>query len=266
MSTTKTGTLWTAILGLALLAGACSPIPVPSTPTAAVPPATSGSSFAYEGVSLALDAALASGASGQVVPEKPAGADSPWYDVNPQYVRLALEGYPVAKSANTPLIAVYPVQDYRRLSQQAGKVLDDLAQYLAEKPADGREVPALPLRNDKQSFRSNVKFLSFQNGSGVRFLAFYAQGPVPVNNRELFYAFQGLTADGNSIVTAVLPVNAPDLPADASALSPAEIEQLFQDPQYLQNLSAKLGAQADGNFTPDLSKLDALIASLKIGK
>ena len=63
----------------------------------------------------------------------------------------------------------------------------------------------LPLMNAVQQMHTRVEYVQFKGGEGVSYLAQYAQGPVPVNNGELFYTFQGLTDDGEFYVSAILP-------------------------------------------------------------
>jgi hypothetical protein len=231
-------------------------------PAASTTPAQSGLSFTYQGVSFITDPSLATSARGQVVPAKNAAAEAPYWEVHPEYTSILLEGYPVAGSTESPLITVYPVEEFRSMSEPARKTLDDLAQFLNEKPADSLQIPALPVRNSVQSLRSNVKFLDFQNGHGVRFLAFYTQGLVQVNNAEIFYTFQGLTNDGRYVVSVIMPVNHPNLPATAQSQTAAGTTNSAQ--QYYADLSAKLSAQPDDSFTPDLAKLDVIIQSLNI--
>ena len=59
------------------------------------------------------------------------------------------------------------------------------------------------------------KLQPFVSGIGVRFLTEYAQYFVPVNNHDLFYTYQGLTNDGQYWISVILPINHPDLPANA---------------------------------------------------
>ena len=63
---------------------------------------------------------------------------------------------------------------------------------------------------------SNIDTIPFQNGSGVRFLTEYAQYFAYVNNTDLFYHYQGLTADGQYYVIVILPLTAPVLPPDSN--------------------------------------------------
>lgn len=232
----------------------------------AIPTAEGG--FNFEGVSLTLDSAIASGAQGEVVPENPGSAEGPYWETVPQYTRITLEGYPLEGTFFEPVIAVYPVEDFRRISPPAAGVLDSLQTLLQEQPAEAPDqLPLLPIFNAGQVFHSNVEYLDFQNGRGVRFLTLLAQYPAPVNNNELFYAFQGLTSDGRYAVSMILPVNHPSLPASADALSTADLEAIAQDYNtYRNETSAALEAQPPDSFTPGLEQLDALVASLQIEK
>jgi hypothetical protein len=241
-----------------------TPPDTPNPPTAE-PIQPTGDSVSYEGVSFTLDPSVASGASGQVVPENPSSADGPYWDVNPQYVKISLNGYPLTGTFWSPVIAVYPVADYRRLSPPADQMIDELEAFLAEKPEQTDQIPFLRVVNAGQVFHSNVQYLDFQNGNGVRFLTLYAQYPAPVNNHDLFYTFQGLTADGNYVISIILPANHPSLLASADELSSDEFDAIVKDyDNYRAEIAATLSAQPASSFTPDLAKLDALVTSLAI--
>ncbi|MDX1436583.1 MAG: hypothetical protein R3335_07230, partial [Anaerolineales bacterium] len=225
---------WAVVLPLGLLwmasAASCSQVVPgskgePPSPTELIgPPITS-----IDGVSFSLDPAVAAGAQGQVVPENPGSQDGPYWEVHPQYVSISLDGYPLSGTQMNPGIYIYPIEDYGRLSPQAGGILDSLKDFLVQKPSDADQIPFLPIFNAGQVFHSNVDWLDFQNGSGVRFLTIYAQYPAPVNNQDLFYTFQGLTSDGRHSVSVILPVNHPALPADLAAVSESEMEAILHD-------------------------------------
>jgi hypothetical protein len=224
---------------------------------------SAGERFVFKNASFILDPAVSTSASGQLLPET-SSPDGPYWETHPEYVSISLDGYPLSQTALQPVIGVYPVADYRRLSDQAGKVLDNLGDVLSRKPADERQMPLLPLINAGQVFHSNVQYLDFQNGSGVRYLAVLAQYPAPVNNEDLFYTYQGLTSDGSHFVSVILPVSQASLPMSANALAVSELEAIAKDPAYYGNMAARLNALPDGEFTPDLVKLDGLVASLAI--
>ncbi|HZW04578.1 MAG TPA: helix-turn-helix transcriptional regulator [Anaerolineaceae bacterium] len=222
--------------------------------------------YSFEGVSLAVDPVVASGLTGQVIPENPGSPDGPGWEIRPQYVQLSPDGYPLEGTFHAPVISVFPTGDYRRLAPLAGEQVDELAALLAEKPAAPDQIPFLPLINAGQVFRSNVEYLEFQNGSGVRYLTLLGQYPAPANNHELFYTFQGLTADGRQMISMVLPVNHPSLRENADAFSQSEMEAIWADPDYYPNITASLSAEPAGSFTPDLAALDALVESLEIDR
>lgn len=234
-------------------------------PATAEPIQLAGKGISYEGVSFTLDPSVASGASGQVIPENPGSADGPYWDVNPQYVKISLNGYPLTGTFWSPVIAVYPVSEYRQVSPPADQMIDELQVFLNQKPAQADQIPFLRIVNAGQVFHSNMQYLDFQNGSGVRFLTLYAQYPAPVNNHDLFYTFQGLTSDGNYMVSIILPINHPSLLANADELSSDEFDAIVKDyDNYRAEIAATLSTQPTSSFTPDLPKLDALVTSLSI--
>jgi len=74
-----------------------------------------------------------------------------------------------------------------------------------------------------------------------------------------------LTDDGRYAVSIFLPANHPTLPVDPNALTPEEVDVMVQDyGKYQVDIANSLSAQPVGSFTPNLEKLDALVASLKV--
>ena len=261
---------------LLLFLSACSPFViagssgVPPTPDIELLLATQGlvetpGQIDFEGVSFVLDPEVAANPIGSTIPENPGSPDGPYWEVHPQYISISLYGYPVQGSLFKPVISVYPVDDYRKLSSRAGETLDRLQDFLTQKPADVHQVPSLPVMNHGQIFHTNLKHLDFQNGVGVRFLAVYSQAVDPITNQDLVYVFQGLTDDGRYAVSIFLPANHPTLPVDPNALTPEEVEVMVQDyGKYQVDTANSLSAQPANSFTPNLEKLDALVASLKV--
>ncbi|HET6845756.1 MAG TPA: hypothetical protein VFH29_02920, partial [Anaerolineales bacterium] len=102
----------------------------------------------------------------------------------------------------------------------------------------------------------------------------YAQYAAPISNNDLFYHFQGLTADGKKYVVAILPVTAPMLQADSarSSVPPtggiAFPDMGSPDPaiyeSYYTAVSSLLNTTPADEFTPSLTDLDALIGSLSL--
>lgn len=221
----------------------------------------------FDGISFSVAPWVATGAQGESVPENPGSPDGPYWEKMPAYDLVSLEDYPVTQSVSEPQIAVYPVQAYRQISPEASQILDSLQTLLAEKPIDPRQVPSLPVINAGQIFLSNVKYLDFQNGSGVRFLAVYGQALNPVTNDALVYGFQGLSSDGRYAVSIFLPVNHASLLDNTHSLSQADIYAMLDDyGKYTANIAADLMAQPADSFNPDLDALDRLVTSLNVEK
>jgi hypothetical protein len=144
----------------------------------------------------------------------------------------------------------------------------NLAAYAVISPEAGAVQPGLatlPPSNAVQNFRAHVEMITFAEGSGVRYLTQLSQGPVPLSNQELFYTFQGLTADGATYVAAYFPVTLPDLP-DSPQMSDEAFGKLMEDwSGYLAQTLALLDGQPASAYTPDLAALDGLISSLSVG-
>ena len=176
-----------------------------------------------------------------------------------------LEQYPLQGTLHEAHIAVYPAAAYREMNEEAAEEMAALETLLAGRTQQFDDVlPFLPLANARQLFHGQERYLSFEGGEGIRYLAFYAQDAFPVNNVGLFYTFQGMTGDGAYYVSASFPVSTATLPDNVS----------FDDFDY-ETLSADYGAHAaevaallnplDGDdFNPDLALLDALLQSLDL--
>jgi hypothetical protein len=199
----------------------------------------------------------------QVVEAVPSGADRPRWEAMPQYTLLTLQGYPTPDHLLKTQIFVYPVEGLS-VNETAGGVVGSLQALLQSQDA-GDSMPYLPLYNAGQVMHAQVAFLDFKNGKGVRYLTQFDQAPLPINNYELHYTFQGLTSDGAYYVAAVLPVNLPELPADGSVDLNNPPQNFVEDfPTYLSDTVDMLDGQPASAFTPDLGLLDAMIGSLEI--
>lgn len=235
--------------------------PAPTLPPAATqtpvqptqPPASDSGDFTLD---------LTGVANGQAV--ETVGAveslgDKFWTQVMPQHRRMTLQGYPDNSHYMQPQIFVYPAADLGKFSQVAGQAATDLQKLLKDKK-QGEDLPFLPLINAAQVMHTQVEYLDFKNGKGVRYLTFYSQGILMITNADLFYTFQGLTSDGKYYVAAVLPVSHAELPAkeQISTVTGAE----YRD--YIAKTTEWLGQQAASSFTPDLAKLDAMVKSIEV--
>jgi hypothetical protein len=244
-----------------------SPAPTTLPPTAAPAPTATPSSqgsAAYNQVSFNYDLSLASTVTATTVPSQNAGSDGPYWATYPAYTELNFVGYSSINTYHKPRIEVYPVTDYEQLNPGAKDVIENLKQLLADKPATVDQLPLLPLFNAAQVFHAQLQYIQFQDGQGVRFITQYDQAPLPINNLELFYTFQGLTNDGQYYVAAILPITSSVLPNTDQVTSEQEQTPLADFPAYLKQTTQQLDSLKPSDFSPDLSLLDQVIQSLQV--
>lgn len=223
-------------------------------------------------LTLEIPSGVASGASGSDIPPM-TNEDAPYWEKTPGHLQVSLKDYYVLQGKfHEPQIYVYPAVDYAVLVPGAFESMHRLRNVMsAVVPMTPDQLPIIPFFNATQVFASNIQTISFQNGSGIRFLAEYAQYFVPVNNYELVYHFQGFSDDGNYYIIAILPITVPVLAetSDVGAIVPAggiafpDINAPVVDVQtYYASITDLLNATAPDAFTPTLALLDALIQSM----
>jgi hypothetical protein len=278
---------WSSVAAFLLLGIACSfvsgpgeiPSPSPTVPSvgptqpaeatqpsqATEPGSPTGVEVTCANVHFWLDPSLASGVTCETIPAVPETGDvSPW-EVGPEHVRITFEDYVLPQTFHVPRIYVYPVAEYESLQAQAAQLIAELEAFLASPPQTFDEtIPFLPPFNAAQFFRTQVRYVSFQDGTGVRFLTLYGQALRVINNYELFYTFQGLTQDGAFYAAAVLPVSHPSLPEDGE-IPPDQLDTFAETFEaYLETSEQSLEVEVPASFTPDLALLDAMIQSLEV--
>ena len=241
------------------LTAAPTDIPVPAETEA--PSTGPDISVSYLGTSFTIPSGLANGTQNYMVPQ----AND--YSVWPAHTSFILQGYPLQGKAFEPQILIYPVKEFEQLSEDAGTVITNLQNVLSQSSVSADPLPFLPNEHAQQVFHAQEKFLSFKNGTGIRYITQYDQAPLPINNTELFYTFQGLTADGEFYVSVIMPVNLPYLPADnrIDTTTPADGVPFEWDmakfPDYLIVITDRL-KRTDNAFDPALEVLDNLVGSL----
>ena len=217
---------------------------------------------------------VAGGIHGNQIP-RAEGADVPAWGRTPGHIEMQLESYILQGRFHEPMIYVYPALEYAQILPAAFESIHRLDNILYPPggPNLNNPLPAIPFFNDLQSFASNVKVISFQNGQGVRFVTQYAQYSAPVNNHDLFYQFQGVTRDGAYYIVAILPIRNPMLAETSDAGAPLPIGGVpysyLVDPNadmqlYYRSVTEILNATPQEAFTPALNQLDSLIQSMQI--
>jgi hypothetical protein len=185
----------------------------------------------------------------------------------PPYLEITLAGYAAQNTNFEPQILVYPVWLLRENPTQIVQTLKDL---LRDHPPSLRgSLPLLPPVPAGQLLHAQVRYLTFEGGSGVRLLTQFAQDASPIHNEGLLYIFQGLTSDDAYYISAFLPVSASFLPDQAD--DPEDLPfPAYNSPNfdaeytsYQQAIKARLEAASPEEFLPSLSALDQLIESFQ---
>lgn len=245
---------------LVLIFSGCGKAPVASaTPT--IQP-----ELIHNSLSFSLDPALGTDYESMIIAES-TGADKAYFDIYPEYTELTIKNYPLSGAAQEPRIYLFPIGRFCELLPDLlpGR-LADLQALIAGGDATSDELPLLPVINSSQMFVSQVKLITFQNGTGIRYITQYAQGIVPINNQEMFYTFQGLTSDGEHWVAVILPISNSLLPADGMNPPNGQSMEDFANNYrtYLTETATQLNAQSPDSFTPTIAGVDALVNSIVI--
>lgn len=223
-----------------------------------------------QGISLNLGG-VARQADGRTAPRALPTRD--WIDMSgtPEHLQVLFDGDapPEAFSPRQRQVLVLPIEDYRGIFRGTDAALFDqtvqrLRDVLAARPAtlDG-ELALLPASDQSQAFHAQTRYIDFAGGSGVRYLTYLTQEIEPFNSTKLTYVFQGLTNDGQNLVTAYFPISATLLAPDAGAVDKAERDRFKQD--YVAYTAQTVAALEGGGYetTPSLAALDALMGSLQ---
>ncbi|MBK7452998.1 MAG: hypothetical protein IPJ46_04545 [Anaerolineales bacterium] len=241
---------------------------------------TSGIDISDMGTSFIYPFGLANGTQDEVVPQS--SSDAIWK--SPAHAQFTLQGYSLQNTTYQPQISIYPADQYAQMGDQPKLIIERLQtilqmqtffpqpvpdMFVTIRPQE--ELPFLPILDAGQVFHAQENFLSFQNGSGIRYVTQLSQAHFPlINNRDAFYTFQGLTGDGKYYVSVIMPINLPYLAGSdgVDPDNPTDVQSPDTYPAYLSSMVDRLN-QAEGEanpYAPSLSSLDALVRSLLAGR
>ena len=201
--------------------------------------------------------ALGSRLRGEVVPLALGDPDTPpFMDGEPEHLRFAFDNDRLAGQVDPRerQILIYPVVSYTGLffgveRMEFEKRVRTLADRIkVRSPSVTGSIPLFPATDTPQLFHSQIRYLEFAGGAGIRFVGSNARGLDSRTGDSLYYAFQGLTRDGKYLVCLYYPAAARTIPPVAQLSEAARI----------------LDSHSDSDFTPDLAKLDSLVRSMRI--
>lgn len=214
----------------------------------------------FDGVSFRYDHDLADTINPEKDPGLVDGANEFWNI--PPHLKFTFINWALADAFHDAAIRVYPVADFRAVNPAVSEYLDKLQTVLEAQPADHEDIRVGDLFNAAQFIRSQVDYLEFQNGRGVRFLSQYGQAAWPIGWPHLFYTFQGLTDDGAFYISVILPVHHLSLPYPDDVV----MDDAFYDNfvNYRTEMQTQLNGEDPALFEPSLLVLDELVETLLV--
>lgn len=220
-----------------------------------------GNSVDTENVSFLIPNGIANDATSITTTEVEYPYINPSNGDMPQHIKLTLNLYALSGTQFEPHIIIFHSSEYSKYSEMTAGIINTMqtSQYM-----DSQTLP----ENLGSEFTAQIHAVNFKNGHGVRYLTQVFTNFLPVNNKDLFYYYQGMTDDGQYYVQAILPINAPFLSADDNPNSPLPTDGILFNmddfSSYLSATAQKLNTTDTFSFTPYLDHLDAMMESLVV--
>ena len=242
--------------------------PTPTLSPSAVVVSTPGEdslSVAFEDVQFAVDNDLASSVTASIVEAVQPADDVPYFGVHPAYTEFQFTDYAEPRQGVTPSISIYPLAEFEALVPdeipQAAQALQSWIENCPETPAN--PLPHLAPVNAPQVFAANLLCLDFENGQGLRYLTAFRQDVSPFTQQDILYIYQGISTDRQFYISVIAPVKTDSLPEtiDASEINDAFVANYTT---YIGETVDSLTELDSSAFTPDLSLLDDMVASITI--
>lgn len=201
-------------------------------------------------------------------------AQQSMYGAMPGYQRFTFVGFPTAGNIQSPQLYVMPVSEFPAEGQIYGDQLHLLQNLLRTHPelkaiaspgSQETPLPILPVINAAQTIVLQPQYMRFLNGEGVRYITYYSQSAEPVTANDLFYAFVGITDDGQYVVSALFPLYADFLPQGWVAYNISNWEDFMMNYQtYLDDLLREIANKDASAYMPDIRQLDSIIATVEV--
>lgn len=255
-----------ALFAVPVIISGCNPSYVPTqTPVPTQPPPN----VTCNELSFYLDPSLGSDYECETVPES-SSSDIPMdIFIYPAHTELTIYDYPLTHTQAITIIYIYPVDRFSELLPDVlPRCVADLNSFISGGALSSRALPFLPPMPLTQVFFSHEAVISFNGGQGVRYITQYNEMDNTINNKAIFYTFQGLTDDGMYWVAVTLPISNPILPANNSFPPPPEgyTEETWSQnyDSYVSQVKDELEAQEPDSFFPTITILDSLVNSISV--
>lgn len=197
-----------------------------------------------------------------VLPDDPAEG---WLDFAlPERRVINFSGYRIQNHFHTPVIYVYPLQKLIEAGQYRETMATNLQELLDDDNIDlqlDADLPFLPPFNAGQVFHVLEERLTSEHNSGIRYLTLYSQAFVGVDNYNIFYTYQGISADQQYYIAAILPINSTLLSYEELTLD--EMDTISQDfTNYIITMTELIRTDNGESLIPTLAALDFMMMSL----
>ena len=197
------------------------------------------------------------------IPEITSEEGAPW-EISPKHYQIDFQGYPLQDTFWKPKMEIYPLERYQSLApDMVGPHLENLNSIVESKAEHISSVTMLPFVNAGALFTARPMYFDeeFYTVRGYSVLTQFGQSFWPINNKDMFYTFQGVTSDGKYWISLVLPVTQQDLPPNGEYITNQDFEAFangFQE--YANKTTAQLEAVDEYTFTPDLTSFEMVIS------
>lgn len=183
--------------------------------------------------------------------------EPPFLNGWPEHVEVLLNGQQGEGewSPREPQVFVFSAAAYTGIYQEAERTEFERQmrqlKRVTERESTARPttpVPVFPAIGASQVFHSKLQAIKTPQLQGVRFITRYTQEHTPTTNEDIFYTFQGLSADGRYYISVFHPVTVARLP----------------DTPFLDQSTAFIEHADPRSFNPELDTLDRLVQSIRI--
>lgn len=236
---------------------------------------------AFDGFSFTYDAALGTQVHIRQVPGDPVEMEQPGGS-QPPYTEFDVFTEGVGEANGTPWlfeaplgVRVYRTADIAPYAFSQPQV-DLLTALLAERPdlsmymqsgdvaQQAALLPFLPTPPALQAIRAQAHYVDLPTLSGIAFITTYRQDAFPFMGYEFFYTFQGLSADGQYYVSALVQLDTDLFPHDLPVDFDYDAWISTIDAYYAESQAA-LNTAAPIDFAPSLDVADAVFGSITFG-
>ncbi len=125
------------------------------------------------------------------------------------------------------------------------------------------ELPFVPGVNAAQAIIAQPKYLEGNGFRGIAYLTVYRQDVQPFRSDEFIYQFQGISDDGQYVISAAFAVSTDLFEAE----TPADFDYEAFSADYVNYVNTSretLNSAAPSSFTPGIDALDAVITSITL--